>query len=303
MHVQPYEDLLREVLETGVHKGDRTGTGTRSVFGRQIRYDLSEGFPLLTSKRVPFNKVASELLWFVSGNSNVKPLIEQDNHIWTEWPLVRYLAATGQAVKPYSDEWADVLADYEHRILHEEGFAEQYGDLGPVYGVQWRSWPTPEGGEIDQLAEVIEEIKSNPNSRRLLVSAWNVSFTKEVALPPCHILFQFYVAEGKLSLMLTQRSSDMFLGVPFNIASYSLLLHMVAQQTDLEVGEFIWSSGDTHIYDNHVNQVKEQLSREPIPLPQLEIVRKPDSIEGYTVDDFVITGYQPHPTIRGAVAV
>ena len=261
-----YEDLLRDTFEHGVHKTDRTGTGTRSVFGRQIRYDLSRGFPLITTKRVHFKSIAIELLWFLRGESNVAFLHDHGVTIW--------------------DEWADSA-----------------GELGPVYGVQWRSWPTPSGEQIDQIADVIEQIRTNPDSRRLIVSAWNPADIPKMALAPCHALFQFYVADGKLSCQLYQRSADMFLGVPFNIASYALLTHMIAQQTGLEVGDFVWTGGDTHIYDNHVEQVREQLSREPYPLPTLRLTRKPDSIFDYRFEDFEIVDYVHHPAIRGAVAV
>ena len=264
--MHPYEDLLRDTFEHGVHKTDRTGTGTRSVFGRQIRFDLADGFPLITTKRVHFKSIAVELLWFLRGEGNVAFLRDNGVTIW--------------------DEWADAN-----------------GDLGPVYGVQWRSWPTPSGEQIDQISDVIEQIKVNPDSRRLIVSAWNPADIPRMALAPCHALFQFYVADGRLSCQLYQRSGDMFLGVPFNIASYALLTHMVAQQTGLDPGEFIWTGGDTHIYDNHVEQVTEQLSREPYPLPSLRITRKPTSIFDYTLDDFEVVDYQHHPAIRGAVAV
>jgi len=260
-----YEDLLRDVLEHGVWKADRTGTGTRSVFGRQIRYDLSKGFPLLTTKRVHFKSVAYELLWFLRGESNIKWLTDNGVTIW--------------------DEWADAN-----------------GDLGPVYGVQWRSWPTPNGEHIDQIAGVISQIEKNPDSRRLLVSAWNVAELDKMALPPCHLLFQFYVADGKLSCLLYQRSCDMFLGVPFNIASYSLLTHMVAAQTGLAVGDFVWTGGDCHIYDNHLEQVKLQLSRTPYPFPTLEIAPR-NSIFDYQYDDFKVIDYQHHPPIKAPVAV
>jgi thymidylate synthase len=262
----PYEDLLRHVLETGAAKSDRTGTGTTSVFGAQLRFDLSEGFPLITTKRVHFKSIAYELLWFLRGESNVGWLRENGVTIW--------------------DEWAD--AD---------------GELGPVYGVQWRSWPTPSGGHIDQIAQVIETLKSDPDSRRIIVSAWNVAEIPEMALAPCHALFQFYVADGKLSCQLYQRSADLFLGVPFNIASYALLTHMVAQQAGLEVGDFIWTGGDCHIYDNHVEQVTEQLTREPYALPKLRITRTPDSIFDYRYDDFEIVDYVHHPAIKAPVAV
>jgi thymidylate synthase len=262
----PYEDLLRDALEHGTHKSDRTGTGTTSVFGRQIRFDLAQGFPLITTKRVHFKSIAYELLWFLRGDSNVRWLQEHGVTIW--------------------DEWAD---------------AE--GELGPVYGVQWRSWPTPGGEHIDQIAQVIEQIRQTPDSRRLIVSAWNPADIPDMALAPCHALFQFYVADGKLSCQLYQRSADLFLGVPFNIASYALLTLMVAQQTGLEPGDFVWTGGDCHIYDNHLEQVRTQLEREPYPAPTLRLARKPESILDYEYDDFVVEGYEHHPAIRGAVAV
>ncbi|MCO1339061.1 thymidylate synthase [Kocuria polaris] len=262
----PYEDLLRDVLETGAAKGDRTGTGTRSVFGRQLRFDLSESFPLITTKRVHFKSVALELLWFLRGDSNVRWLQENGVKIWNEW-------------------------------------ADDDGELGPVYGVQWRSWPTPDGGHVDQITQLIESIKNNPDSRRHIVSAWNVGEIANMALPPCHALFQFYVADGRLSCQLYQRSADMFLGVPFNIASYALLTHMVAAQTGLEVGDFVWTGGDVHVYDNHVDQVREQLAREPLPSPQLKLNRVPASIFDYTLADFEVLGYEHHPAIKAPIAV
>ncbi|MDN3443320.1 thymidylate synthase [Microbacterium sp. APC 3901] len=262
----PYEDLLRDVLESGTHKSDRTGTGTTSVFGRQIRFDLSKGFPLITTKRVHFKSIAYELLWFLRGDSNVKWLQDHGVTIW--------------------DEWADAS-----------------GDLGPVYGVQWRSWPTPDGESIDQLAQVIEQIRQTPDSRRLIVSAWNPADIPDMALAPCHALFQFYVADGKLSCQLYQRSADLFLGVPFNIASYALLTLMVAQQVGLEPGDFVWTGGDCHIYDNHLEQVSEQLTRDPYPYPTLRFARKPESILDYGYDDFIVEDYQHHAPIRAAVAV
>ncbi|WP_284976334.1 thymidylate synthase [Arthrobacter sp. efr-133-TYG-104] len=262
----PYEDLLRDVMANGTHKSDRTGTGTRSVFGRQLRFDLARSFPLITTKRVHFKSVAVELLWFLRGESNVRWMQEQGVSIW--------------------DEWAD--AD---------------GELGPVYGVQWRSWPTPDGGHIDQIADLMANLASNPDSRRHIVSAWNVSELTDMALPPCHAFFQFYVADGKLSCQLYQRSADTFLGVPFNIASYALLTLMVAQQLGLEPGEFVWTGGDVHVYDNHVDQVTEQLSREPYDYPQLKILRKPDSIFDYKLDDFEVVDYRHHPTIKAPIAV
>ena len=261
----PYEDLLRDVLDNGAEKGDRTGTGTRSVFGRQIRYDLSESFPLLTTKKVYFKGVVGELLWFLRGDSNVRWLQDNGIRIWNEW-------------------------------------ADQDGELGPVYGVQWRSWPTPDGGHIDQIEEALRTLRDNPDSRRNLVSAWNVAELDKMALMPCHLLFQLYVADGRLSMQVYQRSADMFLGVPFNIASYALLTHMFAQQAGLKVGELIWTGGDCHIYNNHLDQVREQLTREPREYPQLKL-RKAVSIFDYTFDDIDVEGYDPHPTIKAEVSV
>lgn len=261
-----YEQMMRFVFENGVDKSDRTGTGTRSHFGYQMRFDLQQGFPLVTTKKIHLRSVIYELLWFLRGDSNVRWLQENGVTIW--------------------DEWAD-----------------EQGELGPVYGVQWRSWPTPDGGSIDQIAQLMEQIKNNPDSRRHIVAAWNVANIDEMKLPPCHCLFQFYVADGKLSCQLYQRSADIFLGVPFNIASYSLLTHMIAQQCDLEVGEFIWTGGDTHIYSNHFEQVKEQLSRQPYPYPTLKILRKPESIFDYQFEDFEFENYQHHPLIKAPVAV
>ncbi|NLE72134.1 MAG: thymidylate synthase [Actinomycetales bacterium] len=260
-----YEDLLRRVLAEGVPKGDRTGTGTRSVFGHQMRYDLSRGFPLITTKRVHLKSIVYELLWFLRGDSNVGWLREHGVTIW--------------------DEWAD--AD---------------GELGPVYGVQWRSWPTPDGGHVDQISNLVEGIRRDPDSRRHIVSAWNVADLPRMALAPCHAFFQFYVAGGRLSCQLYQRSADLFLGVPFNLASYALLTHMVAQQTDLEPGDFVWTGGDCHIYDNHVEQVRTQLAREPYPFPRLELRRAP-SIFDYAYEDVAVVGYQHHPAISAPIAV
>ena len=264
--MKTYLDLLDHVLTRGVEKGDRTGTGTLSTFGYQMRFDLRQGFPLLTTKKLHTRSIFAELLWFVQGSTNVKWLHEQGVTIW--------------------DEWAD--AD---------------GELGPIYGYQWRSWPTPSGDHIDQLAAVIDSIKAAPDSRRHLVSAWNVADLADMALPPCHVMFQFYVAQGRLSCQLYQRSADIFLGVPFNIASYALLTLMIAQQTGLEPGEFVWTGGDVHIYDNHMDQVLKQLAREPYEYPQLNITRKPDSIFDYTLEDFEVVGYQHHPTIKAPIAV
>ncbi|WP_068161503.1 thymidylate synthase [Rhodococcus phenolicus] len=261
----PYEDLLRLVLETGTPKADRTGTGTRSLFGHQMRFDLAQGFPLITTKKVHLKSIVYELLWFLRGDSNVQWLREHGVTIW--------------------DEWADVD-----------------GELGPVYGVQWRSWPTPNGEHIDQIGQVLDTIRNNPDSRRMIVSAWNVADLDDMALMPCHAFFQFYVADGKLSCQLYQRSADLFLGVPFNIASYALLTHMVAQQTGLEVGEFIWTGGDCHIYDNHIEQVTEQLGREAYEYPTLKLNRR-DSLFDYEFEDVEVVGYRHHPGIKAPVAV
>jgi thymidylate synthase len=266
---QPYLDLLEQVHVQGAVKGDRTGTGTRSVFGAQLRFDLQRGFPLLTTKKVHWKSIAYELLWFLRGDGNAKWLQDRGVTIWNEW-------------------------------------AKSDGDLGPVYGVQWRSWPQREedgGGTIDQIAQAVELIKKSPDSRRIIVSAWNVSDIPKMALPPCHAFFQFYVAGGKLSCQLYQRSADLFLGVPFNIASYALLTHMIAQQCDLDVGDFIWTGGDCHIYDNHTEQVATQLSRTPLPPPTLVIKRKPVSIFDYEFEDFEIADYQSHAAIKAPVAV
>jgi thymidylate synthase len=260
-----YEDLLRRVMSGGEPKSDRTGTGTRSVFAQQLRYDLARGFPLITTKRVHFRSVAFELLWFLRGDRNVGWLRDHGVTIW--------------------DEWAD--AD---------------GDLGPVYGVQWRSWPTPDGGHIDQISDLLTTLRTNPDSRRMIVSAWNVGEIPQMALPPCHAFFQFYVADGKLSCHLYQRSADLFLGVPFNIASYALLTHLVAQQVGLQLGEFVWTGGDCHIYDNHVDQVREQLSREVYSFPGLRL-RKAASLFDYDFEDMEIVDYRHHPTLKAPVAV
>lgn len=260
-----YEDLLRHVLANGTPKSDRTGTGTRSIFGHQLRYDLSAGFPLVTTKRVHMKSIVYELLWFLRGESNVQWLQKHGVSIW--------------------DEWAD-----------------EYGELGPVYGVQWRSWPTPDGTQIDQLSDVVHTLRTNPDSRRMIVSAWNVADLNKMALPPCHTLFQFYVADGKLSCQLYQRSADLFLGVPFNIASYALLTLMVAQQTELEPGEFIWTGGDVHIYDTHLEQVREQLTREPFPFPQLHL-RPATNLYDYAYEDIEVIDYKHHPSIKAPVAV
>ncbi|KAA6115482.1 thymidylate synthase [Cupriavidus cauae] len=264
--MKQYLDFMRHVYEHGTVKADRTGTGTRSVFGYQMRFDLREGFPVVTTKKLHLKSIIYELLWFLQGSTNVRWLQENGVTIW--------------------DEWAD-----------------ENGELGPIYGYQWRSWPAPNGEHIDQIAQLIEQIRGNPDSRRLIVSAWNVGDIPRMKLPPCHAFFQFYVADGRLSCQLYQRSADIFLGVPFNIASYALLTHMIAQQTGLDVGDFVWTGGDCHIYSNHEEQVRTQLAREPMALPKLQILRKPDSIFDYRYEDFALVGYESHPAIKAPVAV
>ena len=264
--MKQYLELMQRILDEGATKTDRTGTGTLSVFGHQMRFDLAQGFPVLTTKKLHLRSIIHELLWFLSGDTNIRYLKENGVSIW--------------------DDWAD-----------------ENGDLGPVYGFQWRSWPGPDGQSVDQISKLIEQIRRNPDSRRLLVVAYNPAYVDQMALPPCHSLFQFYVAHGKLSCQLYQRSADTFLGVPFNIASYALLTHMVAQQCDLDVGDFIWTGGDTHLYSNHLEQTRLQLSRQPLPLPRLQIKRRPADIFSYVYDDFEIVGYESHPHIKAPVAI
>jgi thymidylate synthase len=264
--MRQYHDLMKEVLAKGVQKSDRTGTGTISVFGHQMRFNLADGFPMVTTKKLHLKSIIYELLWFLKGSTNNNWLKERGVSIWNEW-------------------------------------AAPDGELGPIYGYQWRSWPAPNGKHIDQISEVVETIKKNPDSRRIIVSAWNVADIPRMALAPCHAFFQFYVADGKLSCQLYQRSADIFLGVPFNIASYALLTHMMAQQCNLEVGDFVWTGGDCHLYSNHLEQVDLQLSRDFFPLPKLNILRKPDSIFDYEFEDFEILGYESHPHIKAPVAI
>lgn len=314
---QHYLQMCRDVLEQGTQKGDRTGTGTRSLFGYQLRFDLTKGFPLLTTKRVPFRLIASELLWFIKGDTNIRYLLEHNNHIWDEWAFKKWVTSSEYTGPDMTDfgrrslvdeafkaQYDEQMASYQQRVLTDDDFARKYGDLGNVYGKQWRNWTTSTGETIDQLQVAIDQIKHNPNSRRIIVSAWNPEDLEEdrAALPPCHAFFQFHVADGKLSCQLYQRSADTFLGVPFNIASYALLTHLVAHECGLAVGDFVHSFGDVHIYNNHIAQIEEQLSRTPRDLPTLRITADA-TIFDITLDDLVIEGYDPHPSIKAPVAV
>ncbi|RIJ62883.1 thymidylate synthase [Rummeliibacillus sp. POC4] len=314
--MKQYLDLCRHILENGNDKGDRTGTGTWSVFGYQMRFNLQDGFPLMTTKKTAFRLIATELLWFLKGDTNVRTLIEQNNHIWDEWAFEKWVQSeeyTGPDMtdfghrvlqdENFKEQYDEQMAIFQKNILEDEAFAKKYGDLGPVYGKQWRSWPDAKGGTIDQIQNVIESIKKNPNSRRHIVTAWNPAEVDDMALPPCHSLFQFYVANGKLSCQLYQRSADVFLGVPFNIASYALLTHLIAKECDLEVGDFVHTLGDAHIYKNHLSQVKEQLSRTPRDLPKLVIKTDKDSIFDYEITDLIIEGYDPYPRISAPISV
>ena len=311
-----YLDLLKHVLEKGTKKMDRTGTGTVSVFGYQMRFDLNEGFPLLTTKRVPFRLIASELLWFIKGDTNIRYLLKNNNNIWNEWAFKNWVESDEYKGPDMTDFGNRSLKDpefnelyqaemdkFKSRILEDEGFASKYGELGPVYGKQWRSWETSRGESIDQLKNVINQIKNNPDSRRHLVVGYNPGDVEFMSLPPCHSLFQFYVADGKLSCQLYQRSGDLFLGIPFNIASYALLTHLIAFECGLEVGEFIHTIGDAHIYTNHIEQVTLQLSRDPRPFPTLKLNNAVQSVFDFEMDDIEIVGYDPHPTIKAPVAV
>ncbi len=302
-----YLSLMKHIRDTGVTKTDRTGVGTKSVFGTQMRFDLSKGFPLLTTKKVFLKSILHELIWFLQGSTNIEYLVKNGVHIWSEWPYKAYLLKQGKAVPEINgEEWNKGLKEYEDKVASDSAFAKEYGELGPVYGYQWRSWPKPNGEHVDQISQVIEQIKNTPDSRRMIVSAWNVGQIDEMAksgLPPCHCFFQFYVADGKLSCQLYQRSCDFFLGVPFNIASYSLLLHMIAQVTNLEVGHFVWTGGDTHLYLNHLEQVEEQLLRVPKTIPTLKLNPNVKNIFDFKFEDFEVVGYDPHPYIKAPIAV
>jgi len=304
-----YLALLKHLLENGVEKTDRTGTGTKSILGYQMRFNLADGFPLLTTKKVPFKSIIHELIWFVRGDTNLQYLTKNNVHIWDEWPYKAYLKRNNLPIpKINGEEWTKSMKEFVEKIASDNDFAKEYGNLGPIYGYQWRNWPTVSGGNIDQLKNVIEQIKNTPDSRRLIVSAWNVSDIDEMAkagLPPCHCLFQFYVADGRLSCQLYQRSCDTFLGVPFNIASYSLLVMMIAQVTGLELGEFVWTGGDVHLYLNHLDQAKLQISRENDIREMPKIKLNPDikNIEDFKIDDFELVDYNPHEGIKAPIAV
>ncbi|SES09517.1 thymidylate synthase [Psychrobacillus sp. OK032] len=314
--MEQYLTLCKHIMENGVQKGDRTGTGTKSVFGYQMRFDLAEGFPLLTTKKTAFRLVVSELLWFIKGDTNVKSLIEANNHIWDDWAFEKWVKSdrytgpdmTNFGVRAANDPVFKAIVDEQMetfctKIVEDEQFAEEFGELGPVYGRQWRSWPTKNGETIDQLQKVIEQLKTNPDSRRHIITAWNPAEVDEMALPPCHAFMQFYVANGKLSCQLYQRSADVFLGVPFNIASYALLTHLIAKECHLEVGEFVHTLGDAHIYANHMEQVETQLARTPRSLPHLSLSNEKDSIFDFEIEDIKIEGYDPHPRIKAPIAV
>ncbi|EAG3842172.1 thymidylate synthase [Listeria monocytogenes] len=314
--MKQYLDLEKYVLENGTQKGDRTGTGTISTFGYQMRFDLQEGFPIMTTKRVPFKLVVSELLWFLHGDTNIRYLLQHNNNIWNEWAFERFVKSDdykgedmtdfglrAERDPAFKEVYQAEMDKFKTRILEDKAFANKYGELGNIYGKQWREWKTSQGETIDQLEDLIEMIKTNPNSRRLIVSAWNPEDIPNMALPPCHSLFQFYVADGKLSCQLYQRSADIFLGVPFNIASYALLTHLIAREVGLEVGEFIHTMGDAHLYNNHIEQVKEQLSRTPHKLPKLVLSDKPATIFDFDVADISLDGYNPDPAIKAPISV
>lgn len=311
-----YLGLAQKILDEGTTKEDRTGTGTKSIFGYQMRFNLQEGFPLLTTKKTAFGLIKSELLWFLKGDTNIRYLLENNNHIWDEWAFGRYIKSeeySGPDMADFGrrsledDEfnllYQAEMAEFQKNILEDEEFSKKYGELGNIYGSQWRSWKTSQGETIDQIKDVIDMIKNNPDSRRMIVSAWNPEDVPNMALPPCHSLFQFYVSDGKLSCQLYQRSADVFLGVPFNIASYALLTHLIANETGLDVGEFIHTFGDAHLYMNHMDQVKEQLAREPYKLPELVIKHPEKSIFEMEKEDIVVKGYKSHPRIKAPIAV
>ena len=314
--MKQYLDLAQTILDDGFIKSDRTGVGTKSIFGYQMRFKLQEGFPLLTTKRVAFGLIKSELLWFLKGDTNIRYLLEHNNHIWDEWAFERYAKSddyngpdmTNFGIRALEDESFNEVYQAERtlfreKILADEVFARKHGSLGNVYGAQWRSWPSSDGGTIDQIKNVIDSIKNNPDSRRHIVSAWNPDEIEDMALPPCHTLFQFYVADGKLSCQLYQRSADVFLGVPFNIASYALLTHLIAHETGLEVGEFVHTLGDAHLYLNHFEQINKQLNRDTKSLPTLKLNTEKESVFDFDVNDIEIENYKPHKGIKAPIAV
>ena len=306
--MKQYLDLLQDIKNNGTEKGDRTGTGTKSVFGRQVRYNLADGFPAVTTKKLYFNSVVHELLWFLQGTGNIEYLAQNNVHIWDEWPYKNYLLKNKLPVPEVnSPKWQSGMKEFINRIATDHKFALEWGNLGPIYGVQWRKWPNGSGGEIDQIAEAINTVKNNPNSRRNIVTAWNAAEIDEIAksggLPPCHTLFQLNVRGDVLDLHLYQRSADTFLGVPFNIASYALLLSMIAQVTGKKPGEFIHTLADAHIYSNHFNQVEEQLTRQPLPLPTLKLNPKIKNIDDFTFADIELIGYEHHPPIKAPIAI
>ena len=292
--MKAYHELIERVLAEGVKKEDRTGTGTLSVFGHQMRFNLQEGFPMMTTKKLHLKSILHELIWFIRGETNIRYLCQHGVRIWDDWPYAKYKAS--------ADFQGEDIRAFAARVAEDAAFAAQWGELGPVYGHQWRSWPGPNGA-VDQLKQVLEDLRKNPESRRHIVSAWNPGYIDQMALPPCHAFFQFYVADGKLSCQLYQRSADIFLGVPFNIASYALLVHFMARDLGLEVGDFVHTLGDAHIYSNHLDQVKLQISREPRALPSLWLNPEVTSLFDFTYDDVRLDGYDPHPHIAGAVAV
>lgn len=292
--MKAYHELIERVLAEGVKKEDRTGTGTLSVFGHQMRFNLQEGFPMMTTKKLHLKSILHELIWFIRGETNIRYLCQHGVRIWDDWPYAKYKAS--------ADFQGEDIRAFAARVAEDAAFAAQWGELGPVYGHQWRSWPGPNGA-VDQLKQVLEDLRRNPDSRRHIVSAWNPGYIDQMALPPCHAFFQFYVADGKLSCQLYQRSADIFLGVPFNIASYALLVHFMARDLGLEVGDFVHTLGDAHIYSNHLDQVKLQISREPRALPSLWLNPEVTSLFDFTYDDVRLDGYDPHPHIAGAVAV
>lgn len=316
MMTKQYLELAQKIRDEGVEKSDRTGTGTKSIFGYQMRFDLQKGFPLLTTKKTAFGLIKSELLWFLKGDTNIRYLLENNNHIWDEWAFERYIKSSDYTGPDMSNFGRRVLEDedfkiayqeqmalFREKVLTDDAFSAQYGELGNIYGSQWRHWKTSQGETIDQIKDVIQMIKTQPDSRRLIVSAWNPEDVPHMALPPCHTLFQFFVADGKLSCQLYQRSADVFLGVPFNIASYALLTHLIANETGLEVGDFVHTFGDAHLYLNHMDQINEQLSRETYELPELVLKAPEKSIFDMEKDDIIVKGYKSHPRIKAPIAV